>query len=241
MMRNLLVAAAIAGALVAPAQAQMTVFDPTNYVQNVLTATRSLTQITNQITMLQNQSQMLINGAKNLSNLNFSSLAALTSDLNQIQSLLGQAQGLSFSVGLTNTRYAALYPSTYGSGFSSNTLVQNAQAQWTASAAALQTAVQMQSQISNSLTLDQATLAQIDAKSGAAVGVLQAVQATNQLLALLIKEMMQTQALKIAQDRAVASETSRGLSATLGAQATRTQFSGATQAYTPSPVQAFAQ
>ena len=38
-----------------PAVAQAIVFDPNNYVQNVLTAARSLQQINNQITSLQNQ------------------------------------------------------------------------------------------------------------------------------------------------------------------------------------------
>lgn len=227
--------------LTTPVQAQVTVFDPANYAQSVLTAARSLTQITNQITMLQNQAQMLVNGAKNLSNLNFSSLSALTSDLAQIQRLLGQAQGLSFSVSLTNSQFSQLYPSNYGSGFSTNTLVQNAQSQWTASQAALSTAIQVQSQISNSITVDQGTLAQIDAKSGSAVGVLQAVQATNQLLALLIKETMQAQTLKLAQDRATASEATRSLSAAVGAGAVRSQFSGSPTTYAPSPVQAFNQ
>ena len=40
-------ALALAGAQ--PASAQMTVFDPSNYAQNVLTAARSLQQVNNQI------------------------------------------------------------------------------------------------------------------------------------------------------------------------------------------------
>ena len=243
MIRKILFGAAAAGILLSAgaANAQMAVFDGSNYAQNVMTAARSLTQITNQITMLQNQAQMLVNGAKNLSNLNFSNLAALTSDLNQIQSLLNRAQGLSFSVGLTNSQYSQLYPSSFGSGFTSNAFAQSAQSQWTASAAAMQTAVQMQSQILNSITVDGVTLSQTNAKSGSAIGILQAVQATNQLLALLIKETMQSQTLRVADDRAAVSETTRSLSATASAQALRTGFSGSTQAYTPSAVQAFSQ
>nr|HPJ73132.1 ABC-ATPase domain-containing protein [bacterium] len=41
----LLAPVALAPMLATPAQAQWTVFDPTNYVQNVLTAARSLQQI----------------------------------------------------------------------------------------------------------------------------------------------------------------------------------------------------
>ena len=41
----------------APAHAQWTVFDPSNFSQNVLTAARTLQQINNQITSLQNEAQ----------------------------------------------------------------------------------------------------------------------------------------------------------------------------------------
>ena len=63
---------------VAPSQtaAQLVVFDPNNYAQNVLTAARALQQINNQIVSLQNQTQMLINQAKNLATLPFSTLSA---------------------------------------------------------------------------------------------------------------------------------------------------------------------
>ena len=69
---------ALAPMLPTTAHAQWVVFDPSNYAQNVLTAARSLQQITNQITSLQNQAQMLINQGKNLATLPFSSLLPLT-------------------------------------------------------------------------------------------------------------------------------------------------------------------
>ena len=59
-----------------PARAQLTVFDPSNYSQNILTAARTLQQINNQIQMLQNQAQSLINQARNLSCLLYTSDAA---------------------------------------------------------------------------------------------------------------------------------------------------------------------
>ena len=59
-----------------PARAQI-VFDPSNYAQNVLTAARSLQQVTNQVTSLQNEAQMLINQARNLASLPYSSLQPL--------------------------------------------------------------------------------------------------------------------------------------------------------------------
>ncbi len=68
---------AVSPVLIAPAAAQWTVFDPSNYVQNVLSAGRALQQINNQITSLQNEATMLINKARNLSSLPYSSLQQL--------------------------------------------------------------------------------------------------------------------------------------------------------------------
>ena len=73
------------------ASAQLVVFDPNNYAQNVLTAARALQQINNQIVSLQNQAQMLINQAKNLATLPFSSLLQLEQSIQRTQQLLAQA------------------------------------------------------------------------------------------------------------------------------------------------------
>ncbi len=94
----LLAPVALTPMLATPAQAQWTVFDPTNYVQNVLTAARSLQQITNQITSLQNEAQMLINQARNLASLPYSSLQQLQQSVQRTQQLLQQAQNIAYDV-----------------------------------------------------------------------------------------------------------------------------------------------
>ncbi len=76
-----------------PSSAQLIVFDPNNYAQNVLTAARELQQINNQITSLQNQAQMLLNQAKNLASLPYSSLQQLA-DLTAAVAAQGRAQTL---------------------------------------------------------------------------------------------------------------------------------------------------
>src|SRR3546814_17001524 len=81
-----------------PAQAQITVFDPGNYSQNLLTAARTLQQINNQIQSLQNEANMLVNQAKNLTRIDFPELPALTQTLQQVDRLMGQAQGIQFRV-----------------------------------------------------------------------------------------------------------------------------------------------
>ena len=92
-----------------------------------------------------------------------------------------------------------------------------------------------------SITADQGTLSQIVGSSQGAQGILQATQATNQLLALLAKQTMQSQQLRMAQDRATALEQSRALEADAQAQANRARFMGSGVPYTPVPVQVFPQ
>ena len=92
----------------APARA-LIVFDPNNYVQNVLTAARELQQINNQITSLQNQAQMLINQAKNLANLPYSSLQQLQSSIQRTQQLLAQAQRIAYDVQQIDRAFSTSY------------------------------------------------------------------------------------------------------------------------------------
>src|SRR5215475_10305271 len=82
----------------APTGAQMIVYDPSNYAQNVLQAARALQQINNQIASLQNQSQMLLNQAKNLASLPYSSLQAIEQSFSRTQQLLNDAQRLTYDV-----------------------------------------------------------------------------------------------------------------------------------------------
>ena len=92
-----------------PASAQLVVFDPNNYAQNVLTAARSLQQINNQIVSLQNQAQMLVNQAKNLATLPFSSLLQLEQSIQRTQQLLAQAQRIAYDVGQIDRAFSTTY------------------------------------------------------------------------------------------------------------------------------------
>ena len=91
-------ALAAAPGLAPCALAQVAVYDPSNYAQNVLQAARALQQINNQITSLQNQAQMLIGQARNLASLPYSSLSALQDQVAATQALLGQARSLAYNV-----------------------------------------------------------------------------------------------------------------------------------------------
>src|SRR5580693_2821622 len=110
-------------------QAQLVVFDPNNYAQNVLTAARALQQINNQIVSLQNQAQMLINQAKNLASLPFSSLLQLEQSIQRTQQLLGEAQRIAYDIGQIDRAFSTTYAPA-SAGTSSQALISNAQTRW---------------------------------------------------------------------------------------------------------------
>ena len=241
MKKTLLAAtAALALTLAVPAaHAQWVVYDPTDFSQNVLIAARSLQQINNQIQsfqneaqMILNQGQMLVNQGKNLASLAYSPMAMLQQDIARTNALISQAQGLATQVGQLNQQFSQQYPSGYGANTSLDQTVADARTRWNNSLAVLHTTLDMQAQVNASITADQGTLSQIVGSSQGAAGILQAAhilqatQATNQLLALLAKQTMQSQQLRIAQDRAAALEQSRALEADAQAQANRTRFMG---------------
>src|SRR5215510_8892288 len=122
-----------------PASAQMIVYDPFNYAQNVLTAARALQQINNQITSLQNQAQMLINQAKNLATLPFSSLLQLEQSILRTQQLLAQAQRIAYDIQQIDRAFSTTYAPASSSS-SDQALVANAQTRWQNAVAGLQDA-----------------------------------------------------------------------------------------------------
>lgn len=233
---------------VAPARAQLTVFDPSNYSQNILTAARTLQQINNQIQSLQNEAQGLINQAqslvnqgKNLTSLVTSPLSQLQQDIQRTRALFAQAQGLATQVANLDQQFRSQYPSGYGSGTSAARTAADARTQWSNSLEGLRTTLSMQAQINDAITADQGTLASVVGSSQGAVGILQATQATNQLLALLAKQTMQDQQLRLAEGRSTALEQARILQAEEQGRANRQRFQGNGITYTPAPVQAFRQ
>ena len=216
-----------------PAQAQLTVFDPGNYSQNILTAARTLQQINNQIQSLQNEANMLINQGKNLTRIDFPELQALTQTLQQVDRLMGQAQGIQFQVSGLDQRFRQLFPQSFGQALSTNDEVIAARSRLDTTMSAYQHTMTVQAQIAENVATDTHTLSAIVAKSQGAEGALQAQQATNQLLALTAKQQFQIQNMMAAQYRAEAIERARQGQAEIDARAAAKRFLGSGTAYTP--------
>jgi P-type conjugative transfer protein TrbJ len=228
-----ILAAALLVSLAPIAHAQWVVIDPSNLMQNVMTAARSLEQINNQIRQLQNQSQSLMNQAKNLTGLDFSALNELRVSLSATNQLIQQAQGLAFNVSQMEAEFARLHPDSYSASTSGSQMALDARARWHNSLEALRTATQVQSQAVQNFASDEQTLTDLVNRSQSAEGALQATQATNQLLALQSRQAIQAQQLQITQDRAVALEQARQVAVQERAREVRRRFQGDGTAYTP--------
>ena len=237
MKKTLLSLAAAALFAAAPAaHAQWVVIDPTNLAQNILTAANTLEQINNQIQQLQNEAQMLMNQARNLTGLDFSALSQLRSALSATNRLIRQAQGLAFNVQQMEVQFSELYPESFSASVTSAQMVFDARRRWTNSLEALRTATQVQSQAVQNFAADEQALAELVNRSQSAVGALQAMQATNQLLALQSRQAIQAQQLQLTQDRAVALEQARQVAVHERAREVRRRFLGSGTPYTPQPV-----
>lgn len=188
-----------------PVLAQIAVYDPTNYAQNVLQAARALQQINNQIASLQNQAQMLIGQAKNLAGLPYSSLATLQAQIARTKALLGQAQRLAYDVGAIQQAFTANYGDVALSATNAD-LVARADARWTTSVAGFEDALKVQAGVIGGLDGAASEMTALVTQSQGAGGALQAAQAGNQLLALQAQQLTQLTALIAAQGRADALE-----------------------------------
>ncbi|WP_262047357.1 P-type conjugative transfer protein TrbJ [Bradyrhizobium sp. Bra78] len=231
-------AVALSLAAVSPASAQWIVFDPNNYVQNVLTAARELQQINNQITSLQNQAQMLINQAKNLASLPYSSLQQLQSSIQRTQQLLAQAQRIAYDVQQIDRAFSTNYaPAT--SSQSNQALITNAQSRWQNSVAALQDSLRVQAGVVGNLDTNRTQMSALVTSSQGASGALQATQAGNQILALQAQQLADLTATVAAQGRAQNLESAQRAAAQDQGREQLRRFLTPGQGYQSSNVQMF--
>lgn len=236
-----LLAGAIAASLLAaqPAAAQMTVYDPTNYSQNLLSAARALTQINNQIASLQNEAESLINEGRNLTALPTSALGDIQASIDRTRQLIGEAQQIAYKVRDVDRVFDARYPAGSLAGTSSGQLVDQAEARWRDAVASFQDALRTQATVVGNLDDTRAEIGTLVGASQDAVGALQAAQAGNQLVALQTRQIADLTALVAAQGRANAIEAARAAADEAQARERGRRFRGTKSAYQPRDVSIF--
>jgi P-type conjugative transfer protein TrbJ len=222
-----------------PARAQMTVFDPSNFSQNVLTAARTLQQVNNGIQSLQNEAMFLINQARNLASLPYSSLAQLQQSIGQTRQLLTQAQRIAYDVGAIDQAFSQNYPQSYGASMSAPQLLADAQARWQNSLAGFQDAMRVQAGVVGNLDRTRAEIEALVSSSQSATGALQAAQSGNQLVALQTNQLADLTAVMASLARAQSLESARTVASQAQAREQLQRFLNYGPGYQPQTARMF--
>jgi P-type conjugative transfer protein TrbJ len=224
---------AIAACLSAAEAQGLTVFDPLNYEQNLLTAARTLESLQNQVRLLQSQAQQLSRMNLNLQPLGGSIGNDLQGTLTQLRSRIGEGDALALKVRETDAAFDRLYPKTFSDALTSDELLRAARTRWEEAHAGFRRAALLQGQASETIDGDGRLLGGVLLRSQSAVGALQVAQAGNELAALNVKQALQLQALLAVQHRA---DTADRLRSVIAEEEARTQFRsfvGNGRAYSP--------
>lgn len=185
-----------------PVAKALTVFDPANYQQNLLSAARALEQINNQVRALQNQAQLILRMDQNLMRLGSTLSPDLQRTLTAIQTQLGAGNGIALKLQQTQSTYDRLFPAQVSAALSSNDVLRNAKTRWEEEYAGLKRAALLQGQIADGIETDTRLLGDAMTRSRNAIGALEATQAGNELTGLAVKQSLALQGLLAAQHRA---------------------------------------
>jgi P-type conjugative transfer protein TrbJ len=237
-LRKLFVVVPMAGALltscVTRSAAQLTVFDPANYQENLLSAARALEQINNQVRQLQNQVLMIQRMDQNLMKLGSSISPDLQRTLSDIQAQLRAGEGIALRLQATQSGYEQLFPRQVSTALSSDDVLRNARTRWDEEYAAFQRTALLQGQIADNIEADTRFLTGAMTRSLNAAGILEATQAGNELTALSVKQSLALQGLFAAQLRAETLTKARDLATENEARQRFKTFIGTGSAYTAS-------
>jgi P-type conjugative transfer protein TrbJ len=194
--RNLILggaAAVVAASPAVSARAQVAVYDAAAVAQ----ALRQVSQGLQQIQALRDQ---LAQQAQMIAKLGVDVTGPLGQIVSEATGLLRQAQGLGYQAADLSKAFAEMYPADLSKMTGADLAARLAD--WSqASRQTLQEAMQVQSQIAQAQPATAAAVSAAVAASQSAAGQTAAVQATNQLLAVLSTQFMQLQTLLITQAR----------------------------------------
>lgn len=232
---KLIAATALLGTVTVAEVQALTVFDPLNYQQNLLSAVRALESIQNQVRQLQNEADQILRMDRNLQSLSGTVAPDLQRTLAQLRARVAEGDALALKVRETDSAYDSLYPKTFAGALTSDGLVRSAKSRWDETHATFKRAALLQGEIADQAELDGRLLDQISARSSGAVGSLQATQAGNELAALQVKQSLQLQTLLATQSRAETTARARDLTAEAEGRQRLKSFLGDGRAYTRGP------
>jgi P-type conjugative transfer protein TrbJ len=198
------------------------VHDPINLVQNAATAVRSFISNANEVTQINNQIQSLANDLKQLTSLPLSLVSQIDAAIQSYTSILNEGRGMVYQIQASVQQFEDLYSAGFGGN---GNFLQRAQRMINQVREAGRLATQVTS-VYDRLCAQQARVSQLMAASQAAVGSLQAEQASNQLLGVLAEQQVSLQQILATDQRLQVSYMMRQLVTEEQAQANAQRFLG---------------
>lgn len=170
----------------------LTVFDPSNFSQNVLSAIRTLQSNVNEANMIANQLQSLANEAANLTPLDYSTVNQFQTQFTELFAVVSEIQGLAQDYASLESNFAALFPDySKVTGTLSSADVAADLLKWIENNRnTLEGAAKSGAAILKELPQDQAELATLIDSSQGARGARSAIQAGNQISAVIAGQLL---------------------------------------------------
>lgn len=177
------------------ATAQMAVFDPTNFVENFMTALQTLQSNVQEAQQIQNQLSMYRNMLQNTGSLSSTNWANASNELTQLANIAQQGQAISYASTNLDSRFQSAYP-----GYTSPTNYQQSYQQWTQTSldsmrGSLNTAGYQNAQ----MPTEEATLAALRNAATGANGQKAALDAGNQIAMAQVSQLQELRQLTMAQ------------------------------------------
>lgn len=187
LLSTLAAAAMCAGLNTDTAKAQVVVMDPTNLVENIVSALQNTQAVLNQITQISHEVQSLAFQAQNLQAMSGSVsanvLSSYTSQFSRLVASIQNINGIAQNVATLTAQYNVTFPNTaLAQGPLSNANVMTQLTGWlNQSRSVYQGAYGTQAQVMASLPADSSTMQTLLRTSRSSQGALSAIQAGNQI------------------------------------------------------------
>jgi P-type conjugative transfer protein TrbJ len=189
-------------------KAQWVVVDPTNLVENIISALQNTQTVLNQITQISNEVQSLAYQAQNLQNMPSSVantvVGQYTTQFGSLVSAMQAINGIAKNVATLTAQYNATYPNTaLGQGPLSNANVMTQLTGWlTQSRSVYQGAYNTQAQVIASIPADTTNIRALLQTSGSSQGALDAIQTGNQINGQVAAQLMKMNSQMATNDQA---------------------------------------
>jgi type IV secretion system protein TrbJ len=192
----LAIAALWSGSGIQTSRAQWVVVDPTNLVENIISALQNTQTVLNQITQISHEVQSLSYQAQNLQGMppsvSSSVVGQYTTQFGNLVSAMASINGIAQNVAKLTGQYNATYPNTaLAQGPLSNANVMSQLTAWlNQSRSVYQGAYNTQAQVMASLPADTANVRTLLQTSGSSQGALDAIQTGNQINGQVAAQLM---------------------------------------------------